>query len=114
MQSGMETNRFLISACGREFHIAHACKPIWLVLQMYVDMHFLYGFSVSNFLRAVAKYHLRYSLLRKPNHGVFVATHQRFRETGSFGKVYEIDEARCSVTVEEYIVDRMEEDSNVI
>ena len=54
------------------------------------DMHFVYGFCDGNSRRAESEYRLRYSLRRLPNRAVFATIHQKFRETGSFGKVCEI------------------------
>ena len=76
-------------------------------------MHFVYGFCDGNSCRAKAEYHLCYPLCFVPNHAVFAAIHQKLRETGSFGKVCEMGHNQCSATIEEYIVDQVEENPNV-
>lgn len=79
----------------------------------YADMHFVYGFCDGNSRRAEAEYRRRYPLRHSPNRAVFAAIHQKLRETGSFGKVCEMGQDRRSAIIEEYIVDRVEEDPTV-
>lgn len=79
----------------------------------YADMHFVYGFCDGNSRRAEEEYRLRYPHRRAPNRAVFAAVHQRLRESGSFGREYERGHDRRSATVEEYVIDRVEEDPSV-
>ena len=79
----------------------------------YADMHFVYGFCDGNSLRAKAGYHLHYPLRCLPNRAVFAAIQQKLRETGLFDKVCKMSQDHCSATIEEYIVDQVEEDPNV-
>ena len=79
----------------------------------YVDMHFVCRFCDGDSRRTEAECCLHYPLRCKPNRGVFAAIHQRLRETGLLSKAYEMGQDHRSATIEEYVIDRVEEDPNV-
>ena len=79
----------------------------------YVDMHFVCDMCDSNSRRAEPEYRLCYQLYRTPNSDVFAAIHERLKGISSFGKLYKTDQYRHSANVEEYVIDRVEEETNM-
>lgn len=60
--------------------------PYTFTNEEYADIHFVYGFCNGSARRAVEEYRVRFPNRVIPSRNVFIGTHRKLRETGSFSK----------------------------
>ena len=78
----------------------------------YADMYFVYGFCDGNLAEPRLSTVYVIHFVFRPTVLYLLQFIKSLGETGLFGKVCEVDNDRCSATIEEYIVDRVEENPN--